>query len=209
MCSTLLLLPGVLVNARETGVFRSYRINGIPAGSIVSIPVVSTAVHMVVVAVLITFLGMRVYSGVAPSQAAGFVVAGLLSYLMWAGIGILIGVAAGNTTVSMLVAQIIYIPSIMLGGLIVPTSILPAGLRRISLLLPATHSTRVFVGLGMPDSPGTPWLSLGVIAASIVISFGLSALLFEWDSRAQAPSRKAWAALLAMAPFVAAALIGA
>jgi hypothetical protein len=68
---------------------------------------------------------------------------------------------------------------------------------------------RVFMGLGMPGSAGTPWLSLGVMAASIVLSFGLSALLFEWDSRASAPSRKAWAALLAVVPFAAAALVGA
>jgi hypothetical protein len=86
---------------------------------------------------------------------------------------------------------------------------LPAGLQRVSLLLPATHSMRAFIGLGMPGWTGTPWLSLGVVGASIVMSFGLAALLFEWDSRAQAPSRKAWAALLAIAPFVAAALIGA
>ena len=159
--------------------------------------------------ILITLAGMRLYGGVAPSHAAGFVAAALMSYAMYAGIGVLIGVAAGNNTVSVLVGQLIYIPSIILGGLMVPSSALPAGLQRLSLLLPATHSMRVFSGLGMPGSAGTPWLSIGVLAASIVVSFGLAALLFEWDSRTQAPSRKAWAALLAIVPFAAAALIGA
>ena len=91
----------------------------------------------------------------------------------------------------------------------VAPSILPPSLQRVSLLLPATHSMRVLNGLGMPGSTGTPWLSLGVMGASILITFGLAALLFEWDSRAQAPSRKAWAALIALAPFAVAALIGA
>ena len=207
MCSALLNLPGLLVNARETGVFRSYRINGVPSVSIVTIPVISTAVHMAVVAVIITLAGMRFYGGVAPSHALGFAVASLLSYAMYAGIGVLIGVAAGSSTVSILVAQLIYIPSIILGGLMVPAAILPAGLQRVSLLLPATHSMKVLVGLGMPGSAGTPWLSIAVVAASIILSFGLSALLFEWDSRASAPSRKAWAALLAIVPFVAAAVM--
>jgi ABC-2 type transport system permease protein len=209
MCSALLNLPGLLVGAREAGVFRSYRINGVPSASIVSIPVIGTAVHMAVVAVVITFAGMRFYGGVAPSHAAGFAAAALLSYAMYAGIGVLIGVAAANNTVCILVSQLIYIPSIILGGLMVPAAMLPAGLQRVSLLLPASHSMRVFIGLGMPGSTGTPWLSLGVMAASIVLSFGLSALLFEWDSRASAPSRKAWAALLAIVPFAASALIGA
>jgi ABC-2 type transport system permease protein len=208
MCSALLNLPGLVVNAREAGVFRSYRINGVPSASILSIPVISTAVHMSVVAIVITVAGMRFYGGVAPSDAAGFVLAALLSYAMYAGLGVLIGVAAGNNTVSILVAQLIYIPSLILGGLMVPSSLLPAGLRRISLLLPATHSMKAFIGLGMPGSTEIPWLSIGVLGASIAMSFGLAALLFEWDSRAQAPSRKAWAALLASAPFVVAALIG-
>jgi ABC-2 type transport system permease protein len=209
MCSALLNLPSLLVSAREEGVFRSYRINGVPSASIVSIPVISTAVHMVVVAVIITLGGMRFFGGIAPVHAAAFVIVSLLSYAMYAGIGVLIGVAAGNNTVSILVAQLIYIPSIILGGLMVPFSILPSGLQRISLLLPATHSMKAFIGLSMPGSTGTPWFSIGVMAASIVISFCLAAILFEWDSRASTPSRKAWAALLAIVPFAAAALIGA
>ena len=209
MCAALLNLPGILVNARESGVFRSYRINGVPSASIVSIPVIGTLFHMVVVSVVITLAGMRFFGGVAPAHIGGFLVAALLSYAMYAGIGVLIGVAAGNSTVSILVAQLIYIPSIVLGGLMVPSAMLPAGLRRVALLLPASHSMQAFIGLGMPGSTGTPWLSIGVMAASIVVSFGLSALLFEWDSRASAPSRKAWAALLAIAPFAVAALIGA
>jgi hypothetical protein len=47
-----------------------------------------------------------------------------------------------------------------------------------------------------------------VLAASIVLSFALAALAFEWDSRAAQPSRKAYAALLAVIPYAAAALIG-
>ena len=34
MSAALLSLPGSLVQARESGVFRSYRINGVPQGSI-------------------------------------------------------------------------------------------------------------------------------------------------------------------------------
>jgi ABC-2 type transport system permease protein len=209
MCSALLNLPGVLVNAREAGVFRSFRINGVPAASIVSIPVIGTAVHMAVVALLVSLAGPRLFGGAAPLNIAGFAAAAVLSYAAYAGIGVLIGVAAGNTTASILIAQLIYIPSIILGGLMVPTSILPDGLQRISLLLPATHSMRVFASLGgMQGGAGTPWLSIGVLASSVVVSFGLAAILFEWDSRSAQPSRKAYAAFLGIAPFAVAALIG-
>lgn len=89
------------------------------------------------------------------------------------------------------------------------SSLLPPGLLRVSLLLPATHSTRAFAGLGMGDAAQPALvLSLCVLAVSALLSFALAALLFEWDSRASQPSRKAFAAILGIAPYVAAALIG-
>ena len=53
-----------------------------------------------------------------------------------------------------------------------------------------------------------PWGSLAVLGASVVLSFGLAAALFEWDSRAAQPSRKAYAALLVILPYAVSALIG-
>jgi ABC-2 type transport system permease protein len=162
---------------------------------------------MAVIALVITLAGARIYGGVLPTAVPGFIAAALLSYAAYAGIGVLIGVAAGSTTVSILAGQLVYIPSIILGGLMVPTSILPPGLQRISLLLPATHGMRVFAALGMGDS-AVPVLSICVLAVSALLSFTLAALLFEWDSRASQPSRKAIAAILGIAPYAAAALIG-
>jgi ABC-2 type transport system permease protein len=217
MCATLLSLPNVLVTARESGVFRSYRINGVPAASILSIPVLGTAVHMIIVAVIVSAAGARVFNGAAPVSIAGFLAAALLSYAAYAGIGALIGVAAGSSTASVLIAQILFVPSIILGGLMVPMSILPDALKRVALLLPATHCMAVFTGLGgIGAATGTsggsgaaiPWMSLGVLGASVVLTFGLAALLFQWDTRASQPGRKAFLAILAAAPYVAAAAFG-
>jgi ABC-2 type transport system permease protein len=209
MCAALLSLPSLLVNAREAGVFRSYRINGVPSASILTIPVIGTAVHMAVIALLITLAGARIYGGVLPTAIPGFIAAAVLSYAAYAGIGVLIGVAAGNATVSILAGQLVYIPSIILGGLMVPSSLLPPALQRISLLLPATHGMRVFTALGMGDAAQpVPVLSICVLAVSALLSFALAAFLFEWDSRASQPSRRAIAAILGAAPYAAAALIG-
>jgi ABC-2 type transport system permease protein len=209
MCAALLSLPSLLVTAREAGVFRSYRINGVPSASILAIPVIGTAVHMAVITLIITLAGARFFGGVLPTALPGFIAAAVLSYAAYAGIGVLVGVAAGNTTVSILVGQFVYIPSIILGGLMVPSSLLPSGLQRISLLLPATHGMRVFAALGTGGAAQPiPVLSICVLAAGALLSFALAALLFEWDSRASQPSRKAFAAILGIAPYVAAALVG-
>jgi ABC-2 type transport system permease protein len=208
MSSALLSLPMMLVTARETGVFRSYRINGVPSASIVSIPVISTGVHMAVISAVICLAGTRFYGGTAPSSIPGFVAAAALSYAAFAGIGVLIGVAAVSTTASTLLGQLLYIPSIILGGLTVPLSALPPGLQRISLLFPATHCMKVFMSLGMPGGTGIAWGSIAVLGSAAILSFVLSAVLFSWDSRATTPNRRVWAGLLAAAPFVISALLG-
>ena len=46
MACTLLGLPNPVVESRESGIFRSFKINGVPALSIVTIPVLSSMVHI-------------------------------------------------------------------------------------------------------------------------------------------------------------------
>jgi ABC-2 type transport system permease protein len=209
MSSALLAFPGGIVTAREQGVFRSYRINGVPVASVLSIPVIGGAVHMAVVAAAISFGGAYLFGGVAPSNIAGFAAAGLLSYLGFSGIGVLIGTASAKENASMLIAQLIYIPSILLGGLMMPASVLPAGFLRASLFLPATHAMRVFAGLGgMPAGAPIPWASIAVLGSSAVLNFALAAWIFQWDPRSTTPSRKAFAALLGILPFAAAVALG-
>jgi len=54
MAATLLGIPDPLVTAREAGIFRSYKINGIPSISILTIPTVTTIMHLVIVSAIIT-----------------------------------------------------------------------------------------------------------------------------------------------------------
>lgn len=207
MSASLLAAPSALVQARETGVFRSFRVNGVPAASILSIPVIGAALHVAVVASAIAIAGLHVFGGRAPESAVGFVAAAVLSYAAFAGIGVLIGVAAGTDSSATLAAQLVFIPSMLLGGLMVPERLLPAGLHRVALLLPATHCMRVFAGLG--GGGEVPWSSVAVLAASLVSSFGLALSVFEWDSRANQPSPKTYAAFLGVVPYAVAALFGA
>jgi ABC-2 type transport system permease protein len=208
MSSALLTFPGGIVTAREQGVFRSYRINGVPAVSILVIPVIGGVLHAAIVGVVISLGGAYVLGGVAPTNILGFAAAGLLSYAAFAGIGVLIGTASARDNASTMITQLIYIPSILLGGLMMPASILPEGFRRISLLLPSTHAMNALTGLGgMPAGAPVPWLAIAVLSASTVLDFALAAWIFQWDPRSTTPSRKAFAALLGVLPFAAAVVI--
>jgi len=207
MSATLLAGPSALVQARESGIYRSYRVNGVPSASILAAPVIGAALHVAVVSAVIAVAGALVFGGRRPASVAGFAAAALLSYAAYAAIGVLIGVAAGKDASAILVTQLVFVPSILLGGLMVPLHVMPAGMQRLALLMPSTHCMRAFTGLGGMGG-GVPWDSLAVLGASVVLSFALAGALFEWDSRANRPSRKALLAALAVVPYAAAAVIG-
>jgi hypothetical protein len=54
MCSYLLGMPSSMVAARESGLYRSYRIKGVPSWASMVAPVLANALHMLVVSILIT-----------------------------------------------------------------------------------------------------------------------------------------------------------
>ncbi len=72
MTSNLLGLPDPLVASREAGIYRSYKINGVPALSILSIPVLSTLFHVLIVAAIISLTGAPFFNGVAPDDWGSF-----------------------------------------------------------------------------------------------------------------------------------------
>ena len=67
-------LPDPLVDARETGIFRSYKINGVPASSILLIPGLTTGLHLAIVSLIIIFTAPILFDAVPPSNRLNFLI---------------------------------------------------------------------------------------------------------------------------------------
>ena len=87
MASTLLGLPNPLVESRLAGIYRSYKINGVPAISIISIPMLTTVVHALIAATIVALTAGPLFQGDVPVNWLNLVLittAGCL-YLRFAG----------------------------------------------------------------------------------------------------------------------------
>ena len=72
----------------------------------------------------------------------------------------------------------------ILGGMMVPYSMLPNIAGKFAQLLPATQAMNAFNGLAMgKEAAFSPWGSVVILLASGVMAFGLASYLFSWDSR--------------------------
>ncbi len=207
MACTLLGLPNPIVEAREAGIFRSFKINGVPALSIVAIPVLSSLVHVVLVSSIITFTAGPLFQAGMPTHWGYFGLILLATIFCMASLGVLIGVVSPSSRAIVLFSQSIFLPSMMLGGLTIPSGMLPEALYRISLLLPTTYAMNAWSGLafGLP-TPLEPAWGLVILAASGVIAFFMAVYLYNWDTRTQRRGRNPLLALAALVPYVAGAL---
>ncbi len=209
MASNLLGLPGPLVESREAGIYRSFKINGVPALAIVATPMLTTVFHALIVSAIIALTAPLFFGGEPPSNWGAFILVTLVSALTFGAIGALIGVVAKEERATVFLSQAIFLPSMLLSGLMMPLSMLPAAVTRFAALLPATHAMQAFAGLAFSqETVFDPGLSLLILASSGALAFLLAVYLFSWDSRNATRRGHPLLGLLALMPYVIAFLRG-
>ncbi|CAN5629115.1 ABC transporter permease [soil metagenome] len=136
--------------------------------------VVIEALQIVVLVIEGTLLGFR-FSG--PSIGAALAAA-VLATIAFAGLGLLMaGTLPALTTLA--AANGVYLLLLLLGGMVIPLSKLPSGLRVFAQGLPSGALAEVFHGaLGGGDIPGHAWVVLVVWAVLAPLA---AARLFRWE----------------------------
>lgn len=66
MSGTLMTIPGTFVDQRNSGILRSYRVNGVPAMALITIPILGALVHMLLVSGVLTAGGSVLFGAVLP-----------------------------------------------------------------------------------------------------------------------------------------------
>ena len=79
------------MKSREAGIFRSFKINGVPALSILAIPALTTAFHALIVSLIIAVTAGPLFKGVRPNPGA-FSSCYSVDAFAYSGLGMLIGV---------------------------------------------------------------------------------------------------------------------
>ena len=202
LAATLLGIPDPLVNARENGIYRSYKINGVPATSILVIPALTTVMHLTIVALMISATAGPLFDAPLPVNWWNYFLVFAGFAFAKAGLSVLIGVIAPNSRVTVLYSQLFFIPSILLGGLMIPFTMLPEAAGVFARLLPATQAMNAFNALAMGQPAAfQPWASTASLFAAGLLAFALAVILFSWDSRNTERRGHPLMALLYFLPF--------
>ena len=199
----LLGIPDPLVNANVSGIFRSYKINGVPSISILTIPGLTTSLHLLVVVGIIVLPAPPLMDAPLPTDWLGFVLVLFVTLLAMVSLGLLIGVIASSSRMTVLLSQLIFLPSMLVGGIMMPHDFLPETVQKISLILPPSHAMIAFQGLAQGvETFVNPYASLFILLAGGIMAFGLSVFLFNWDPHNRTSKGHPLLALLAVLPYV-------
>ncbi|MPW25875.1 ABC transporter permease [Alkalibaculum sp. M08DMB] len=160
-------MPAPIVRMYESGVLRGFKVYGIPAWAVFFIQGISTGLHLTIVSLVIFFTAPLFYgANIVVNIPAYFVTLTVLLFTMLA-IGLLIGVLARSQSVAMMLSQVVFLPTMMLGGIMFPAELLPEPLRILGQLLPATYIMQAFT-----DSAYNLHTTLSTIPA-LIITLGI------------------------------------
>jgi ABC-2 type transport system permease protein len=202
MISTLMGMPNPMVLNKEMGVYRSYKIYGVPLKSVFIIPVVTTMLHITIVSLIIMGTASVFFKAALPQNFLSFFGVYAVVLFAFTGLGALIAVCSPNGRLTVLLAQLVFLPSMLLGGVMMPSSVLSATVQKAALLLPTTYSTNALNAVYSGQQAVYSLTgSLMILALGGIISYGLAAYLFTWDNKTSSSMRNL-AGLIVLIPYI-------
>lgn len=125
---------------------RAYKVNGIPTGATLAVTSVSAFIHLFIVSIIIYVASpIAFHSGRPLSTSLYFAVLSIFLFTS-IGIGMLIGVFARGQSFATMLSMIVFLPSLLLSGIMFPISMLPQILIWVGRIFPATHALQAFYG---------------------------------------------------------------
>jgi len=203
LVSTILGMPNTLVTFRNNGILRSYKINGISKFSILATQVISTIFHAFIVTIIIIISAPILFHVKHIEDIGALILMFIAMSIACSGLAILIGTISDNTSVTVIYAQVLFLPSMLIGGLMFPSDALPKSIKGFSKLIPTTYGMDAFKALLVHERGlFNPIYSIGILVLTGILSYLLSFYLFRLDNNNTSESKNKFIALIALSPLV-------
>lgn len=182
---SILGIPAPIVKMRESEVLRAYHVCGVPGWAVLLVQAVSAFLHLLIVSLVILITAPLIYGADVPQSYPAYLAVLFIFMFNGISIGLLIGVSAKNQSTAMLLSQAVFLPTVMLAGIMFPASMLPEALQIVGYAIPATFAVQSFSGLAfsLPVEINAV-LSLLITAGTGIICVILTAIRFRKISKA-------------------------
>ena len=142
-------LPPSLVEIYGSDIKKIYNANGVPVYLGLLTMVFSAFVHLMMTCIVILLLAPILFKAILPTQLAIFLLSLTIYIIVSLSIGCILGLTLKNQAKLTMLAQLVFLPSIMLSGIMFPISLLPDFLQVIGHVFPAYWGYRLMLDKGL------------------------------------------------------------
>ena len=141
-------LPPSLVETYGSDVKKVYKANGVPLYLGLVTMFLSAFVNLMISCVVIVLLAPILFEATLPIQLPFFFLALAIYIIVSLSIGSVLGLTVKNQAKLTMIAQLVFLPSIMLSGIMFPIDLLPDFLEAIGRIFPASWGYRLMLDNG-------------------------------------------------------------
>lgn len=141
-------LPPSLIETYGGDIKKVYKANGVPLYSGLVTMLISAFVHLMITCVVIVLLAPILFEAALPTQLPLFFLALAIYIIVSLGIGSVLGLLIKNQAKLTMISQLVFLPSIMLSGIMFPADLLPGFLKNIGYIFPASCGYQLMLNNG-------------------------------------------------------------
>ena len=160
-------LPPSLVEIYSSDIKKVYKANGVPLYLGLVTMFLSAFVHLMISSVIILLLAPILFEATLPVQLPFFFLALAIYIIVSLSIGSILGLTVKNQAKLTMIAQLVFLPSIMLSGIMFPIELLPDFLKTIRYIYPASWGYRLMLDYGFHLQ--NLWYLIAIFFAVIIV----------------------------------------
>lgn len=159
--------PTPLVELYGSEIKKAYKVGNIPLWMAAISNFISAFVNIFIVSVIIFFIAPIAFDAKLPENILIYFLALIIFIISCLMIGTVLGLFVKSVSKLTMVSQVIFLPSILLSGIMFPVSMLPESLGYVGKLFPATHAMEIMASAAPKFTAFIPliiiiFLTLGV-----------------------------------------------
>lgn len=160
-------LPPSLIETYGSDVKKVYKANGVPLYSGLVTMFLSAFLHLMISCVIILLLAPILFDAALPVQLPFFFFSLAIYIMVSLSIGSILGLIVKNQAKLTMIAQLVFLPSIMLSGIMFPSELLPDFLETLGRIFPASWGYRLMSDHGFCLE--NLWYLILVFCAAVII----------------------------------------
>lgn len=160
-------LPPSLIETYGSDIKKVYKANGVPLYLGLITMAISAFVHLLMMCIIIVLLAPILFEATLPSNLPLFFMALAVYVIVSLSIGSILGLVVKNQAKLTMIAQLVFLPSIMLSGIMFPIELLPKTFGMVGKIFPASWGYKLMIDDGFQIE--NIWYLILLLGVAIIV----------------------------------------